>query len=109
LPTKAKFQVWRNEPSHNQHTTFPERNLINASIFPNPSTNSATLTYKLAANTKGRLLLLNTLRTLVGSYKLDNMQTEFIFSTSVLQNGIYYYSIYSNMEVVGRGKLIVVR
>ena len=85
-----------------------ENYLSNSSIFPNPARDQATLIYELP-NGIGRLTLYNSLGETIISYPLDSNQKKFVFNTTLLSNAVYYYYVLSEVNVISRGKLLIIK
>jgi hypothetical protein len=78
-------------------------------MYPNPAGESATLIYSLPENTTGELLIYNTLGQIESRYSLTDKTTQFKFSTSTLNSGVFYYKVYNDGELISTGKLSIVR
>jgi len=79
---------------------------INASIFPNPSSNTVTISISNTKNESYNFQLFNN----IGQVIIENKSitnNSYSFSVQDLTNGIYYYQISSNSNQIKSGKLVV--
>jgi PKD repeat protein len=81
-----------------------------AFVYPNPTSNTATVKYQFEEGQGGELLLYSIEGKLVKKYVLDANESERSINISNLDEGIYLYSIYSTKgNLVNQGKLVVLR
>lgn len=73
--------------------------------FPNPSTGSTSIKYKLDSN-KGQLVIMNMLGKKVMEYSLENNSGDLMVKEK-LQAGVYFYALYSNGRIIANKKMIV--
>lgn len=80
----------------------------NATIYPNPASNTATLSFKLAAAalTTATILDISGKEILSSSKHLNAGDAAFNFDISALKSGVYIYQIKTNNTIV-RGKLSI--
>ncbi|MFN8144876.1 MAG: M43 family zinc metalloprotease [Bacteroidia bacterium] len=86
-----------------------EELLASTSIYPNPTSGSATLVYSLENEADGRLEIYNSLGKIVATYHLDWKANQFEFSSLQLRNGVYNYKVISKNTLVGVGKFSVIK
>lgn len=79
---------------------------VNATIFPNPSSNKVTISFDESNNETYQFSLYNNMGQVVFGEKISTNNT-FIFSVENLKNGIYYYQLSNNIDKLKTGKLIV--
>jgi hypothetical protein len=81
-----------------------------AFVYPNPTSNTATVKYLFEEGQGGELLLYSIEGKLVKKYVLYANESERSINISNLDEGIYLYSIYSTKgNLVNQGKLVVLR
>lgn len=87
---------------------YTSRNMTIQDVYPNPATNFAFVNYKIAEdNVKARVIVHNVLGNSVGEYDLSPLETKAKITTSDLNAGIYFYTLYINGEAVLTRKLVV--
>jgi hypothetical protein len=80
----------------------------NLSIYPNPTTDWADVTYKLPENMKGgRLIVTSTAGQQVKNIILQQEQGVLALNTSYWLSGTYFVVLYTENEVVDQTKLII--
>ncbi|MBI2279856.1 MAG: type IX secretion system sortase PorU [Bacteroidetes bacterium] len=79
---------------------------VNATIFPNPSSNKVTISFDESNNETYQFSLYNNMGQVVFEEKISTNNT-FIFSVENLKNGLYYYQLSNNIDKLKTGKLIV--
>ena len=76
-------------------------------IYPNPAKDQATLSYTIAED--GIFEVYDAFGEKQSIHKLQGKAHEYIFDTSKLANGVYYYKVTCCDENVHTGKLIITR
>ena len=79
------------------------------SLYPNPVRDQATLEYELKEGERGELIIIDAIGRLQFRSPLFVDQKLFLFSTKQLSNSIYYFNVMVNDEVVGKGKIAIIR
>ena len=79
---------------------------VNATIFPNPSSNKVTISFDESNNETYQFSLYNNMGQVVFGEKIST-NNAFIFSVENLKNGLYYYQLSNNIDKLKTGKLIV--
>ena len=75
---------------------------------PNPANNLALISYAMPANTKnGKLVLHNAIGALVKTIELNQQATSLVLTTNELPNGIYYYTLVADANIVATRKLVI--
>jgi hypothetical protein len=75
---------------------------------PNPANSLALISYTLPANAKnGKLVLHNAVGALVKTIELNKNTSNLILTTNELPNGIYFYTLVADTEIVATRKLVV--
>lgn len=85
------------------------RPLRSSSIFPNPASDEATLTYSLPTDSKANLLISDEFGRDILHYTLDSKEAQFMFSTKLLNEGMYYYKIMVGDQIIEAGKISILR
>jgi hypothetical protein len=81
-----------------------------AFVYPNPTSNTATVKYQFEEGQGGELMLYSIEGKLLMRYSLLANEKEKSINISNLDEGIYLYSIYSTKgNLVNQGKLVVLR
>ncbi len=82
--------------------------LIN--LYPNPSSNSATLQYQLPkGEQQGEIVLYNTQGAEVKRYKVDNTFKDVLLDNTMLPTGTYFYQLQTAKGSIGTKKMVIVR
>ena len=81
----------------------------NSYVFPSPSSDAATLKYKISDNSEATCIVYDVLSRKVIKFTLSPKKTEYRFSVEKINEGIYYYKIISNGNLKGFGKFSVIR
>ena len=79
------------------------------SISPNPTQDKATLKYNFPTNSNGTLVLVDSYGKEIYRTALESNSKEFTFSTLNINPSIYFYKVYSNDQLIGSGKLSIIR
>jgi Secretion system C-terminal sorting domain len=80
------------------------------SVYPNPASNSTTVAYRFVENIGGEIMLFSLEGKLLLKEVLPANENVVVINTSKFDNGIYFYSVYSETgELVDNGKLIILR
>ena len=83
--------------------TIYNDNLV--SIYPNPASNSLNIEFENALEQAETFVLYDITGRKIKEYKLSERLTEFSLDISTIQNGVYFYSLRSDIDV--RGKVII--
>lgn len=75
---------------------------------PNPANETVIITLSGSLEFFGKIVLSDILGKKIGEERVDSHQIEVTFSTKELPNGIYFYSLQSQEQVVETKKLIIV-
>jgi hypothetical protein len=78
-------------------------------IMPNPNNGSFTLEYQLLEGQSGKLTLYNALSEMVGEYELTGSQGKMEITNYNLSNGVYFYKVNTNTNVVKVGKIVIIK
>ncbi len=79
-------------------------------LHPNPNDGNMIFEYSLQENTKGIFMLYDVTGRLVNSYTLNQgMNNSMKISEDALQNGIYFYKVIVNDEMIQSDKLIILK
>jgi hypothetical protein len=79
------------------------------SIYPNPNNGEMTLLYELPNSNNAQLLVHNTLGKLIKQYELNNKAQQLNINEPSLENGLYYYTIMVDDEIVKTDKFIIIK
>jgi len=80
-----------------------------ASIYPNPATESITLSFEFGKDVAGTIDIFNTMGQMVNSLALISNVHSVSIDVKNLFGGIYTYSVRSNAGFVQKGKLVIAR
>ena len=83
--------------------------ILQISIQPNPTADLATLLYTLDEDMQGTLVIYDALGKEVQRHSLSAAFERYEFSTAALQQGAYQYVVSNGADVIGTGKLVIVR
>lgn len=86
-----------------------ESNNYFVKVAPNPTTGNCIFSFSLPENSDGVLQLYNTLGQKVSIKTFKANSTSFEFQTDILTAGIYEFKLSANEQLIGAGKLIVIR
>ena len=79
-------------------------------VFPNPAGETVNIIYKLPENTQNAVLdIFNIIGDKIINYKINDKQGTFILDTSDLPDGLYFYTIKVNNNIIARNKIIIVK
>lgn len=86
-----------------------ENTILSAEVYPNPVANNASIKYNLPSNyNNAKIVVRNMVGAVVKTFDINTPgQGKVQFSTSDLQNGVYFYSIISNGKNLTTKKMIV--
>jgi len=108
--SNAQCNVIATESANSGNTTLVKDKVqYSASISPNPTKDIATLFYKLPNETSGMFVLVDSYGKEIYRTLLESNSTEFTFSTLNINPSLYYYTVYSNKQLIGSGKLSIIR
>ena len=80
-----------------------------AAIYPNPASESATLTYSVDKESKVEFTIRTTTNQQILQKSLRGGETKYTFRTTDLKPAVYFYELRSNGELIANGKLIIIR
>lgn len=78
-------------------------------IVPNPTRDEAVLEYVLPEGTQGQLLFFDPTGRRVRAIPVQGGVSRTVFSVLGMSNGLYHFSLTSGGDILGEGKLTVVR
>jgi hypothetical protein len=78
-------------------------------IYPNPNDGNMMLAYQLETNEKGKITVCDITGRQVISYNLANDQNNLSISQAVLENGVYFFSIMVDGNVVATKKVVIIK
>lgn len=84
-----------------------EKLISSARIYPNPASDIATLVYEIYEN--GEFEIYDALGQLKIMCKLESKNHEYVFDTSGLTSGVYYYKLVSFGGIINTGKLVITK
>jgi len=80
------------------------------SLYPNPNNGNFQINYQLSKGQKGKLIIFDITGKKLFAYRLENeMNYLKISNESVLKNGLYFYQIIINNNIIVRHKLIIIK
>ena len=83
--------------------------LLESIVYPNPSSNSATLAYSISEDTKTTLEIFDFSLKLVFTEVLNNAERQKQLNLGNYIQGLYIYNIIQNNHVISTGKFSIVR
>jgi hypothetical protein len=101
-----RIAVWGNNSVGINEIGKKERKI---KLYPNPNNGNMQLDYSLNEGEAGILKIMDVTGKLVASYVLENSKTNIAISEAALQNGVYFYQIIVNGEVVNSDKLVIIK
>jgi hypothetical protein len=78
-------------------------------LYPNPNTGFMTLDYNLNSNECGLLTIYDISGRKISDYVLKNEQNFMIINEALLKNGIYYYNIFVNNELLKTDRVVIIK
>jgi hypothetical protein len=78
-------------------------------IYPNPNDGNMMLAYQLETNEKGKITVCDITGRQVISYNLANDQNNLSISQAALENGVYFFSIMVDGNVVATKKVVIIK
>ena len=78
-------------------------------VYPNPNNGSFSFEYKLKSNETGLLNIMDVTGKLVSTHTLESAKNSLQINANELNNGVYFYQIMVNGNVVGADKLIIIK
>lgn len=82
----------------------------NISVFPNPTSGNATITYTLPqGETQGKIIIYDTQGKEVKRFNVDRTFDSLVISTENLQSGLYYYNLQTTQGISAAKKLIIIK
>jgi len=85
------------------------KTITEVSIQPNPTNDAATLLYPFYEDMQGTLVIYDALGKEVQRHRLSQDVVRYEFSTAELKQGAYHYAVSNGADVIGTGKLMIVR
>jgi len=79
------------------------------SLYPNPNTGYMTLDYNLNDNEDGLLTIYDISGRKISSYRLISGQNSLVINEPSIKNGIYYYNIIVNNEVIKTNRIVIIK
>jgi N-acetylneuraminic acid mutarotase len=86
-----------------------QQSIASATIFPNPNNGNFEIVYDLQNCADAVLSLTDMSGRMVGTYQLPSSKNRLKINQSVLNNGIYFYSIKTNERTIESGKFSVIK
>ncbi len=83
--------------------------MASLSIVPNPARDEATLVLSEPLVEQGDLVLFDAIGNEVIRYRIPKEVARFQFSTGLLAPALYHYRVIASTEIIGNGKLTIVR
>jgi hypothetical protein len=80
-----------------------------AVIYPNPNNGTMQLDYQLSDDETGVVKIMDVTGKLIVTYVLEKDKTNIAISEAALKNGVYFYQIIVNGEVVNSDKLVIIK
>lgn len=86
-----------------------QENINISNVYPNPVINNAYFDYDFTKvnNSQNNVVISNLLGEVIENVKINDLKGKFIYNTSNLKNGIYFFSIVSENRLVNTKKIIV--
>jgi hypothetical protein len=78
-------------------------------ILPNPNNGSMVLNYSILSNDKAEMKIYDITGKLIGSYQINNASNQMEIRDDQLNNGIYFYRISINNQVVQADKIVIIK
>jgi len=78
-------------------------------LYPNPNTGHMTFDYYLNNNESGVLTILDVSGRKISEYVLTSKQNSIFINESSIKNGIYYYNIFVNNELVKTDRIVIIK
>jgi len=78
-------------------------------VYPNPSNGSLQVDYSLEEGQQAELLIFDMLGNKRNNYKLKAGNKTLSINDTELQNGIYYYQVISNTQILKQDKIIIIK
>jgi hypothetical protein len=79
------------------------------SLLPNPNNGNMTLSYSLAKNESGSIIVYDIAGRFIVEYKLDNETNTMLIVNDELKNGIYLYNIIIDGKVISSDKIVIIK
>ncbi len=86
-----------------------ETQTLNVKLYPNPAQNQVRIEFNHAFTGNTVLEIYGFAGNLISSSQLDANAQYVIVSTKLLENGIYFYRIFANDEIVSKDKLVIIK
>jgi hypothetical protein len=83
--------------------------VANFNLYPNPNNGGFMLEYQLQKGQTGEFIIYDMLGSEMTSYNLNPNEDKMRINETVLNNGVYLYSIIVNNCVVKNDKLVVIK
>jgi hypothetical protein len=78
-------------------------------LYPNPNNGNMQLDYSLSEGENGIVKIMDVTGKLIITYVLEKDKTNIAISEAALKNGVYFYQIIVNGEVVNSDKLVIIK
>ncbi|MFZ2205562.1 MAG: PKD-like domain-containing protein [Minisyncoccia bacterium] len=104
-PASRSMLIGSNESDDS--TQSKEMNLFK--LYPNPNDGNMMLDYSLNTSDKGEIAIFDIAGKLIYKYGLDASANQIIISHTGFNNGIYFYRIKINDQIVQSDKLIIIK
>ncbi|MGB0930372.1 MAG: T9SS type A sorting domain-containing protein [Chitinophagales bacterium] len=91
------------------NTSFTSELDRSLKVQPNPSKNSSVISWSSFEKTPTHLLVYNAFGQIVRSYDLEQGQSEIVFDTEQMENGLYIGVLTSNTKVLERHKILIAK
>jgi hypothetical protein len=79
-------------------------------VYPNPSNGNMQLDYSLTEGTPGELVIYDLTGRKINAYKLSAGEKNTLsISEEALKNGVYFYELIINNEMVNNDKIIIIK
>jgi hypothetical protein len=78
-------------------------------IYPNPVTDDASIDYSIKTATSAELYVYSITGKQISKYELNTKENHFSFNTGQYNNGIYFYQLIANGEIISNNKFIIIK
>jgi Secretion system C-terminal sorting domain len=82
---------------------------IGLKVYPNPSNGLMQVDYKIAENAKAELIIYDLTGRMLSSYQMDGGTNSLQIDEDKLDNGIYFYQVIINNEIIESNKIVIVK
>jgi hypothetical protein len=110
----CEFDLANNRIGFDDASTEEEKIMIEeqnyfVSIYPNPNNGEMTVWYHLPSSNNTQMLIHNALGKLIKQYELNSNVQQLTINEPALENGLYYYTIMVDDEIVKTDKFIIIK